>query len=86
MSVFEGRAWISNQGLLDVSIEVDNGYISSVKKTNLEPNKEKVGAITSSQVREIAEIKMPDLNASDIDSAMRMVSGTARSMGVTVEG
>jgi len=42
MSVFEGRAWISNQGLLDVSIEVDNGYISSVKKTNLEPNKEKV--------------------------------------------
>ena len=42
MSVFEGRAWISNQGLLDVSIEVDNGYISSVKKTNLSPNKEKV--------------------------------------------
>ncbi len=42
MSVFEGRAWISNQGLLDVSIEVDNGYISSVKKTNLDPNKEKV--------------------------------------------
>jgi len=42
MSVFEGRAWISNQGLLDVSIEVDNGHISSVKKINLEPNKEKV--------------------------------------------
>ena len=42
MSVIEGRAWISNQGLLDVSIEVDNGYISSVKKTNLDPNKEKV--------------------------------------------
>ena len=42
MSVFEGRAWISNQGLVDVSIEVDNGYISSVKKTNLDPNKEKV--------------------------------------------
>lgn len=42
MSVFEGKAWISNQGLLDVSIEVEGGYISSVKKTNLEPNKEKV--------------------------------------------
>ena len=42
MSIFEGRAWISNQGLLDVSIEVDNGYISSVKKTNLSSNKEKV--------------------------------------------
>ena len=38
MSVFEGRAWISNQGLVDVSIEVEEGYISSVKKTNLNPN------------------------------------------------
>tara|TARA_B100000029_G_C17496345_1_gene931056 strand:- start:226 stop:1443 length:1218 start_codon:yes stop_codon:yes gene_type:complete len=45
MSVFEGRAWISNQGLVDVSIEVDNGYISSVKKTNLDPNKEKVNGL-----------------------------------------
>tara|TARA_B100000315_G_C14285114_1_gene454839 strand:- start:149 stop:574 length:426 start_codon:yes stop_codon:yes gene_type:complete len=51
-----------------------------------EPNREKVGSITSAQVREIAEIKMPDLNASDIDSAMRMVAGTARSMGIVVEG
>ena len=50
-----------------------------------EPHKEKVGKITSSQVREIAEIKMPDLNAVDIDSAMRMVAGTARSMGINVE-
>ena len=41
MSVFEGKAWISKQGLVDVSIEVDNGYISSVKKTSLEPKKEK---------------------------------------------
>ena len=41
MSVFEGKAWISKQGLVDVSIEVENGYISSVKKTNLEPSKEK---------------------------------------------
>ena len=45
MSVFEGRAWISNQGLVDVSIEVDNGYISSVKKTNLDPNREKVNGL-----------------------------------------
>ena len=45
MSVFEGRAWISNQGLVDVSIEVEEGYISSVKKTNLNPNREKVDGL-----------------------------------------
>lgn len=50
-----------------------------------EPNKTKVAKITKEQVKEIAEIKMPDLNAANIDSAMSMVSGTARSMGVEVE-
>lgn len=49
------------------------------------PNKTKVGKLTKAQVREIAETKMPDLNASSIESAMSMVAGTARSMGVTVE-
>jgi large subunit ribosomal protein L11 len=44
-----------------------------------------VGRITSAQVREIAETKMPDLNANDIEAAMKTVAGTARSMGVTVE-
>ena len=48
------------------------------------PNKVKVATITKEQVREIAELKMPDLNAADIDAAMRMVAGTARSMGVVV--
>ena len=48
------------------------------------PNREKVGALTRDQVREIAEIKMPDLNANDIESAMLQVEGTARSMGVTI--
>ncbi len=48
------------------------------------PNREKVGSVTRRQVREIAELKMPDLNASGVDSAMRMVEGTARSMGITV--
>ena len=56
-----------------------------VDKGSGEPNRAKVGKITSDQIRQIAEIKMPDLNASDIDSAMRMIAGTARSMGVTVE-
>ena len=59
---------------------------AGINKGSGEPNREKVGSITSAQVREIAEIKMPDLNASDVDSAMRMVAGTARSMGIIVEG
>ena len=45
-----------------------------------------VGTLTQDQLREIAEIKLPDLNANDIDAAMRIVAGTARSMGVTIEG
>ncbi|GAB4563315.1 MAG: 50S ribosomal protein L11 [Geothermobacteraceae bacterium] len=50
------------------------------------PNKDKVGKVTRDQVREIAQIKMPDLNAYDIEAAMRTVEGTARSMGIEVEG
>jgi len=57
-----------------------------VDKGSGEPNIEKVGSVTRTQVKEIAEIKMPDLNANDIEAAMRVVEGTARSMGITVEG
>ncbi len=49
------------------------------------PNKTKVGSITKEQIRKIAELKMPDLNAASIESAMSMIEGTARSMGVTVQ-
>ena len=49
------------------------------------PNKQKVGKLTKQQVKEIAELKMPDLNAASLEAAMSMVAGTARSMGVTVE-
>ena len=49
-----------------------------------EPNRTKVGEVTKDQLREIAETKMPDLNANDIDAAMKIIAGTARSMGVTV--
>ncbi|MGI6004258.1 MAG: 50S ribosomal protein L11 [Christensenellales bacterium] len=49
-----------------------------------EPNRAKVAQITQAQIREIAETKMPDLNAASVESAMRMIAGTARSMGVTV--
>jgi large subunit ribosomal protein L11 len=51
-----------------------------------EPNKKKVGKVTSAQVREIAELKMQDLNAASVDAAMRMVEGTARSMGIEIAG
>jgi large subunit ribosomal protein L11 len=57
---------------------------AKVEKGSGEPNKEKVGSVTRAQVKEIAEIKMPDLNAIDLDGAMKIVEGTARSMGITV--
>ena len=56
-----------------------------VEKGSGEPNKEKVGSVTKAQVKDIAEIKMPDLNAVDLDGAMKTVEGTARSMGITVQ-
>jgi large subunit ribosomal protein L11 len=59
---------------------------SSVKKGSEQPNRKKVGNLTWDQVKEIAEIKMPDLNCFTIESAMRMVAGSARSMGVNVTG
>lgn len=59
---------------------------AKVEKGSGEPNREKVGSVTKAQLQEIAEIKMPDLNANDIDAAMKIVAGTARSMGLEVEG
>lgn len=59
---------------------------AGVAKGSGEPNKNKVASVTKDQVREIAETKMKDLNAADIEAAMRIVEGTARSMGFTVEG
>lgn len=57
-----------------------------VEKGSSEPNREKVGVVTRDQVRQIAETKMPDLNANDIEAAMKIVEGTARSMGIVVQG
>ncbi len=59
---------------------------TKLKKGSLEPNRVKVAAVTWDQVRQIAEAKMVDLNAFTVDSAMKMVAGTARSMGITVKG
>ena len=58
---------------------------AKVEKGSAEPNRNKVAKVTKDQVKEIAELKMPDLNAYDVDHAMSMVAGTARSMGITVE-
>jgi len=51
-----------------------------------EPNRTKVASVTTDQLRQIAETKMPDLNANDVEAAMKIIAGTARSMGVTIEG
>lgn len=58
---------------------------AGVEKGSGEPNREKVGSVTRNQVRDIAEIKMKDLNANDIEGAMRQIEGTARQMGITIE-
>ncbi|MEW6509973.1 MAG: 50S ribosomal protein L11 [Bacteroidota bacterium] len=58
---------------------------AKVEKGSAEPNRTKVAKVTRKQVREIAELKMPDLNANTIEAAMSMVAGTARSMGIAVE-
>jgi large subunit ribosomal protein L11 len=59
---------------------------ANIAKGSGEPNKSKVGKVTMKDVREIAQLKMPDLNASDLEAATKIVMGTARSMGVEVEG
>jgi len=58
---------------------------ANIEKGSPEPHKEKVATVSWDQVREIAETKMPDLNANDIDAAAKIVAGTARSMGIIVE-
>ena len=59
---------------------------AKVAKASGTPNTVKVGKITKAQVREIAEYKMPDLNANDVEAAMKIIEGTARNMGIEVEG
>ena len=59
---------------------------AGIERASAEPNKVKVAKVSEDQVREIAQLKMEDLNANDIDAAMMMIKGTARSMGIAVEG
>lgn len=59
---------------------------AGIKSGSAVPNRDKVGKVTQAQLREIAEIKMKDLNARDVESAMMIIAGTARSMGLVIEG
>jgi large subunit ribosomal protein L11 len=59
---------------------------AKIAKGSAASSKEKVGKVTRAQVREIAKTKLPDLNANDVDAAMRIIEGTARNMGIEVEG
>ena len=59
---------------------------AKIDKGSGEPNRNKVGKVTMAQVEEIAKTKMPDLNAASLEAACRIVAGTARSMGIVVEG
>lgn len=59
---------------------------AKLQKGSGEPNKKKVGSVSSAQIREVAEAKMPDLNCYDVEAAMKIVEGTARSMGLEVKG
>jgi large subunit ribosomal protein L11 len=59
---------------------------AKLDKGSGEPNKTKVGKVTKAQIREIAELKLPDLNAASVEAAMKSIEGTARSMGIEVKG
>lgn len=83
ISVFEDRSFtfITKTPPAAVLLKIAAG----VAKGSGEPNKTKVATVKRDKVREIAEQKMPDLNAADVEAAMRMVEGTARSLGITVQ-
>lgn len=83
ISVFEDRSFTFETKTPPAAVLLR--VAAGIQKGSGEPNKTKVATIKRDKVREIAETKMPDLNAASVESAMRMVEGTARSMGITVE-
>jgi large subunit ribosomal protein L11 len=82
ISVYEDRSFTFVLKTPPASVLIRKA--AGIEKGSGEPNRQKVGSISRAQLREIAETKMPDLNSNDIESAMRVVEGTARNMGVTV--
>jgi large subunit ribosomal protein L11 len=82
ITVFEDRSFTFVLKTAPAAVLIRNA--AGISKGAANPRKDKVGKITKAQLREIAETKMPDLNALDVDAAMNTLAGTARSMGVTV--
>lgn len=82
ISVYEDRSFTFILKTPPASVLIRKA--AGVERGSGEPNTKKVGSITRSQLQEIAQTKMPDLNANDIDAAMKIVEGTARNMGITV--
>lgn len=82
ITVFEDRSFTFICKTLPAAVLLKKA--AGLEKASGEPNKNKVGKVTKAQVKEIAETKMPDLNANDVEAAMLMVEGTARSMGIEV--
>ncbi|MDJ0774202.1 MAG: 50S ribosomal protein L11 [Mastigocoleus sp. MO_167.B18] len=83
ISVYEDRSFTFILKTPPASVLITKA--AKISKGSSEPNKTKVGSITTEQLREIAQTKMPDLNANDIDAAMKIIAGTAKNMGVTIE-
>ena len=82
ITVFEDRSFTFVLKTAPAAVLIRNA--AGISKGAANPRKDKVGKITKDQLRQIAETKMPDLNALDIDAAMNILAGTARSMGVTI--
>jgi large subunit ribosomal protein L11 len=82
ISVYEDRSFTFVLKTPPASVLIKKA--AKIETGSSEPNKKKVGSITRGQLKEIAEIKMPDLNANDIEAAMNIIEGTARNMGVTI--
>ncbi len=83
ITVYEDRTYTFIKKTAPASILIKKAL--KVQKGSGEPNKNKIGTLTDAQVTEIAETKMPDLNANDVEQAKKIIAGTARSMGVQVE-
>ena len=84
ITVYEDRSFTFITKMPPVSALIKKS--AGLAKASSEPNKTKVGKLTKDQVMEIAKIKMPDLNARDIEAAMKTIEGTARSMGIEIKG
>lgn len=82
ISVFEDRSFTFVLKTPPASVLIRKA--AGIEKGSGEPNKQKVGTITQAQLKEIAETKLPDLNANDIEAAMKIVAGTAKNMGVAI--